>query len=778
MPEARARDPRRGLSGMPSDELAAWFLARGEKAFRAKQVEQALWGAAANRAADLTTLPQPLATAIDDAFRWSTVADEAIVASDGGQTEKVLHRLSDGATIESVLMHYPARAGRKARHTLCISSQGGCAVGCPFCATGELGFERDLETAEILDQVRSAIGRLARAEPAGGATSGPRLTNVVFMGMGEPLLNLDRVLEAVAALNDPAKLGLGARHITVSTSGVVPGIRRLTALGPQFTLAISLHAARDSLRDVLVPLNRRWPVAEVVAAARDHARETGRRISYEMTMIDGVNDTDADADAVAVLLKGDLAHVNLIPMNPVAHTPMAGEPDAGDRALRGTPPGGRPAGHDPPEPWGRDRCSLRPAGSRTGRDAGRPCRRPTPDAPGAGERTGTAWRTERGARARRGGVMTPARIQRPRPRRRSSVPALRREPTAHDAPSTSRARVAVSILDSDLGNLAYAINRAEREGADRIHLDVMDGHFVPNITFGAKTIAALRRRTRLPFDAHLMISTPGRFIAEFLDAGCDSVTIHVEIQEDIEPTLKAIRAAGRAAGLCVKPKTPLSALEPYRKLLDIVMVMTVEPGFGGQEFMADVAKAKLLQAREILSHKLHGGEIHVDGGVNRDTAELIGSLGVDILVVGSALWIKGRNMGREIRLIRALADEGYQFGLNNGVPPIPRDRMVTFATLRRPQARTFREEIEAAGIPVLLFRSRADPADMDDDIRRWDLLLPASAEAAARERFEPRRRALVRSGSRSNGSRPTAGRRAPAARSSTTARSTAANPRA
>ena len=158
------------------------------------------------------------------------------------------------------------------------------------------------------------------------AASGQRLTNIVFMGMGEPLLNLDRVLAAVEALNDPARFGLGARHITVSTSGVVPGIRRLTALGPQFTLAVSLHAARDPLRDVLVPLNRRWPVAEVIDAARDHARVTGRRISYEVTMIGGVNDTDVDAEAMAELLHGDHAHVNLIPMNPVAHTPWTASP--------------------------------------------------------------------------------------------------------------------------------------------------------------------------------------------------------------------------------------------------------------------------------------------------------------------------------------------------------------------------------------------------------------------------------------------------------------------
>jgi 23S rRNA (adenine2503-C2)-methyltransferase len=215
-------------------------------------------------------------------------------------------------------MHYPPRGAQRERHTLCISSQAGCAVGCPFCATGELGFTRDLAAAEILDQVRHAARRLA--------LDGRRLTNVVFMGMGEPLLNLDAVLAAVEALADPARFGLGARHVTVSTSGVVPGIRRLTALGPQFTLAVSLHAARDPLRDVLVPLNRRWPVREVVEAAREHARATGRRITYEVTMIGGINDTDADADALVELLRGDHAHVNLIPMNAVAHTPWQASP--------------------------------------------------------------------------------------------------------------------------------------------------------------------------------------------------------------------------------------------------------------------------------------------------------------------------------------------------------------------------------------------------------------------------------------------------------------------
>jgi ribulose-phosphate 3-epimerase len=308
--------------------------------------------------------------------------------------------------------------------------------------------------------------------------------------------------------------------------------------------------------------------------------------------------------------------------------------------------------------------------------------------------------------------------------------------------ASGRARVAVSILDADHSNMAYAVRRAEQQGADRFHIDVMDGHFVPNLTFGSRMIKGIRPRTQLPLDAHLMISDPLQYIDEFLDAGCDSVTFHVEIEPDqIEPTLGKIRAAGRAPGLAVRPKTPLAALEPYRGLFDIVLVMTVEPGFGGQSFMKDVAAEKILAARDLLTHAPADGEVHVDGGVNRETAEFVGGLGVDILVVGSVLWIKGRNMGREIRLVRALADEGYQYRLNEGKPPIPRDAMVQFAQLPRHLAMRFMAEIEAGGIPVIPLRGTGQ--FNPDGVRDYDLLVPASVEhltetrhAAARERYD------------------------------------------
>ncbi len=214
--------------------------------------------------------------------------------------------------------------------------------------------------------------------------------------------------------------------------------------------------------------------------------------------------------------------------------------------------------------------------------------------------------------------------------------------------------VAASVLDADLGDLGEEVRRAEAAGADRIHLDVMDGHFVPNITFGWKTIEALRRVTRLPFDAHLMMDEPGRWIEQFLDAGCNSITLHLEVgAAQIRPSLERIRDAGRTAGLCLRPGTPLNGLAPYRDLLDIVMVMTVEPGFGGQAFMTDVADAKLLAARAWLD-PAGASEVQVDGGGRAETAEIIGRGGTDVIVAGSALY-RAADMAAEVQRIRAIA---------------------------------------------------------------------------------------------------------------------------
>ncbi|MFV2064703.1 MAG: 23S rRNA (adenine(2503)-C(2))-methyltransferase RlmN [Chloroflexota bacterium] len=321
LPASGPRDARPGFSAASPADLLSWFSYRGEAAFRARQLAAHVWSGRATSFEDIHTLPGGLRDALMATYRFDTLTHTERRESDGGLTSKALHSLDDGRVIESVLMRYPARGSRRERTTLCISSQAGCAVGCPFCATGELGLWRDLGTSEIVDQARYWRHELAKEDR--------RLTNIVFMGMGEPLLNADAVLAACAALSDSNRFGLGQRHITVSTSGVIPGIERLTELRRQYTLAVSLHSARAELRDVLVPLNRQYPFQDVVAAATAYADATGRRITYEMVMIDGINDTPADARATAELLRGRLAHVNLIPMNPVAHTPW--QPSAPDR---------------------------------------------------------------------------------------------------------------------------------------------------------------------------------------------------------------------------------------------------------------------------------------------------------------------------------------------------------------------------------------------------------------------------------------------------------------
>ena len=216
--------------------------------------------------------------------------------------------------------------------------------------------------------------------------------------------------------------------------------------------------------------------------------------------------------------------------------------------------------------------------------------------------------------------------------------------------------IAASILTADFGNLFRVVRTLEKAGVDRLHLDVMDGHFVPNLTFGPDVVAAIRRLTRLPLDVHLMIDQPAHFMAAFLRAGADSVTFHVEAPEAEgvkRESLLRIRDEGRLAGMAISPGTPVASLMPYTDRLDIAMVMTVVPGAGGQRFLTDEAH-KIADARPAVASAA-AGEIHVDGGVNRDTASAVGAFGPDVLVVGSALFQRGRDTAAEVDLVRRAA---------------------------------------------------------------------------------------------------------------------------
>jgi 23S rRNA (adenine2503-C2)-methyltransferase len=315
------------ISEVEAAPLAAWLDARGEPAYRAEQVLAGVHRPEVVGFADLTDLPLALRSELEAAFRFSTIGASHVLTGDGGLTAKAVHELSDGQRIESVLMRTPARGRSAARTTICISSQAGCAVGCPFCATGQAGFGRQLSPGEIVDQVlywHRAPWQALGVEWRPGARTGHY--NIVFMGMGEPLNNTDRVFDAVRLLNDPRRLGVGARHVTVSTSGVVPGIDRMIDELPQVNLAISLHAAEDGLRDELVPLNRKWPIEALIAAGRRFAARTGRRVSLEYVMIDGVNDSLALGERLRTLAAGWLSHVNLIPLNPTPGSRWSGTP--------------------------------------------------------------------------------------------------------------------------------------------------------------------------------------------------------------------------------------------------------------------------------------------------------------------------------------------------------------------------------------------------------------------------------------------------------------------
>jgi 23S rRNA (adenine2503-C2)-methyltransferase len=325
--ELAVAGPRPAISDLASSQLAAWLAARGEPAYRARQVLAGIHRPEVSGFEDLTDLPRRLRSALAAELRFSAIEASHVVGGDRGLTAKAVHELGDGQRVESVLMRTPAHGRSAERTTICISSQAGCAVGCPFCATGQAGFGRQLTPGEIVDQVLHwhrapwlALGRDWRP----GEHTGHY--NIVFMGMGEPLNNANRVFEAIRLLNDPGRLGIGARHITVSTSGVIPGIDRMIAELPQVNLAISLHAAEDRLRDELVPINRKWKLADLIGAGRRFAEATGRRVSLEYVMIDGLNDTPALAACLADLAAGWLSHVNLIPLNPTPGSPWSGSP--------------------------------------------------------------------------------------------------------------------------------------------------------------------------------------------------------------------------------------------------------------------------------------------------------------------------------------------------------------------------------------------------------------------------------------------------------------------
>ncbi len=317
LPMLDANAPGRRRATLPPQHLADLDLAGrravvtglGEKAFRAGQLSQHYFGRLVRDHATMTDIPAATRARLADALMPPLLTPVREMACDGGATRKTLWRLHDGALVESVLMGYPDRI------TVCVSSQAGCGMGCPFCATGQAGLTRNLSTAEIVDQVVWFAGMAASGVVPG---SPPRLSRVVFMGMGEPLANYSRVIDAVRRLTSPAPegLGLSQRHVTVSTVGLVPAMRRLADEDLATTLALSLHAPDDDLRDELVPVNVRWKVAEVLQAAWDYAARTGRRVSIEYALIRDVNDQPWRADLLGSLLAGKLAHVNLIPLNP------------------------------------------------------------------------------------------------------------------------------------------------------------------------------------------------------------------------------------------------------------------------------------------------------------------------------------------------------------------------------------------------------------------------------------------------------------------------------
>jgi 23S rRNA (adenine2503-C2)-methyltransferase len=326
-PRGRAKPPRH-LADLTLDERTALSAELGLPAYRGKQLSHHYFSRLVDDPAVMTDLPATQRDELFAAMLPPLMTPLRTLEADRGTTRKTLWKLFDGALVESVLMRYPDRV------TMCVSSQAGCGMACPFCATGQGGLQRNMSTAEIVEQVVAGARSLARDEVPGGPA---RVSNVVFMGMGEPLANYKAVIGAVRRLTEPAPGGLGmsARGVTVSTVGLVPRINQLTEEGIPVTLALSLHAPDDELRNELVPINTRYSVAETVDAAWNYARVTKRRVSIEYAMMRGINDQGWRADLLAdvLLAHGDWGwvHVNLIPLNPTPGSKWTASDPADER---------------------------------------------------------------------------------------------------------------------------------------------------------------------------------------------------------------------------------------------------------------------------------------------------------------------------------------------------------------------------------------------------------------------------------------------------------------
>jgi 23S rRNA (adenine2503-C2)-methyltransferase len=290
------------LTDLSLDELLSWVDGQGQPAYRASQLFGWIYRSLVSDFDAMTNLPLILRQQLAELATIQSLRPLDTIVSANGLTSKTLFELRDGETIEAVLMRY------EGRRTVCISSQVGCSIGCPFCATGQSGFTRNLSTGEIVDQVLY-FARLLKEQDLS-------ITNVVLMGMGEPLANYDAMWGAIKLLNDPRGFGLGSRRFTVSTAGLLPAISRLAQEELSVGLAVSLHAANNALRDRLVPVNRRYPLSQLITACREYAERTGRRVTFEYALIDGINDSPSQAEELGQLLQGVMCHVNLIPLNP------------------------------------------------------------------------------------------------------------------------------------------------------------------------------------------------------------------------------------------------------------------------------------------------------------------------------------------------------------------------------------------------------------------------------------------------------------------------------